>query len=352
VECLDSTQCQSGYYCINDKCSASGCTADNQCSSGYYCHPALHSCEKLPAGSCSADSECSSFPFGTGKCDPYTRKCGNQCLMGVLCLTGGVVCDTELGLCYDCLDDGDCQGVPCSQFDRTCKKCARNADCLTDGWVCDATSGSCYECLQNGDCPSGKICDTTKKSCVECKIDADCKNPSKPICGKSQTCLPQCSDKCVKDSKKCDSSDVEQPISYFVCGDYNDDPCLEWSSLTYSCGGAQTCKNDQCVCDNKCAANATKCVSDDPYYVDKCVKDSYGCYDWSTTYCPSNMICSYSSQKCVCEVSCSQMDKRCISGDPNHFEVCQPDTNSGCMYWAYRSCAQGTTCSGTNVCPY
>lgn len=82
---------------------------------------------------------------------------------------------------------------------------------------------------------------------------------------------------------------------YKICGNYNNDTCLEWSAIT-ACPSGTTCSGGQCLavsCGNDCATSgATQCDGTTGYKT--CGNyDDDSCYEWSPLYvCPSGKICS------------------------------------------------------------
>jgi hypothetical protein len=182
--------------------------------------------------------------------------------------------------CYECLDDYHCPGTDCKAFDNSCVKCTGNADCLDASWHCDTASGACHECLQDSHC-TPEFCDTTNHVCVQCRTDADCGNPSFPTCGKDKTCIPPCSDGCVKDSVICDPGDPGGE-SYLTCGDWDNDPCLEYGDSAY-CPDNQYCSGAKCVCKPPaCTEGKYACDPQYPTTVFVCEKDANGCLGWGT----------------------------------------------------------------------
>src|SRR5690606_17857628 len=91
------------------------------------------------------------------------------------------VCDTNTGLCVDCLGDGDCdEGETCDMTTNTCTEqgCLGNEDC-TGGLVC--VGGTCEQCTMDSQCTMDEFC-TIDGVCgvPECDTDADC--PDGQIC--------------------------------------------------------------------------------------------------------------------------------------------------------------------------
>lgn len=297
VECLENYHCSGGKVCLNNACSATaGCLSDTDCFSGKYCHPRMHSCEALPAGSCDNNDDCKKV-FFSDTCDPLTRLCIPACFQGILCFDQvRPYCDSQVNGCYECLDDGYCDGTDCRDYDNMCEKCAGDSDCIDPSWHCDTSSGGCHECLSNAHC-TPNLCDASAHQCVQCLADVNCTNPSFPTCGKDKTCIPKCSDDCVKDDVRCDPTDATHE-SYQTCGDSDNDPCLEFGYASY-CPDNQWCQADKCVCKPPaCTEGAHGCDAQYPTTVYVCVKDSNGCIAWEyESSCTSPQKCSYGACK-------------------------------------------------------
>ena len=95
-------------------------------------------------------------------------------------------------------------------------------------------------------------------------------------------------------SDECSPSGVKQCSGngYQTCGDYDSDGCLEWSSVT-NCTSGDTCSGGVCssTCTDECASGAREC-SGNGYRI--CGSyDSDSCLDWSSvTACGTGEACS------------------------------------------------------------
>ena len=296
VQCLDDNHCTGEARCIEDICQEADCSTDSQCPIGDYCHPLLGSCEDLPSDSCSSTDDCQYWPWDTDVCDPLTRQCVPGCVLSLLCLDETRSQCIE-DACYECSGSSDCPGTRCDPFDRLCDMCRSDSDCITENWLCDPNSGSCHECFDDWDCPSGMVCHPDLLLCKQCVTDNHCILPSYPECGKNYTCLPPCHDECVEDAILCNDEDETEPIGYHICGDYDNDHCLEWSPGSYLCTGNQTCRNDACSCEQICTEGQTRCDGDHISHLMTCEADNDGCTQWSLGYCPTDQHCS--GNQCV-----------------------------------------------------
>ena len=114
IECVFSTQCESGL-CVDGVCLATGkCAVDSNCKEGQICNN----------GTCVARPECMS-----------DRECGE----GRICNASGE-CEDDV----ECRKDSDCgKGMLC--LSNMCAQCRLNCECPNDGDIC-----------MNGVCVSGQ----------------------------------------------------------------------------------------------------------------------------------------------------------------------------------------------------
>ena len=298
VVCRDDTDCTNGLHCFGNTCRSGGCAKDGDCKSGEFCHPALATCQALPQKPCSQAADCPPSGFSPNMCDPLTRTCIASCSgsLGFLaCLLGGdsgrSICDSVSGGCYECTDNSYCVGTPCRPLDNRCVVCTQDSECAKPDWHCNSEKGSCYECLNNSHCGAGKVCNDATNTCVECLQNSDCKQPDKTTCGKDKTCIPACQDECVKDKTSCDPAPTETVVGYRTCGDYDNDPCLEYGSV-YACPSGQSCKDGACACINECTENQRRCSTSYTNAYEVCLSDYYtGCLYWGGYYCDTGKVC-------------------------------------------------------------
>jgi len=110
-----------------------------------------------------------------------------SCSARTACANPDLVCDTDTGLCVECLDDTDCAPQHCDVTQHLCVDCLLNADCpktapsCSTGHTCGAT------CTNSGSCSTDTpVCETSTHTCVECLIDADCAPDG--VCQADRTC--------------------------------------------------------------------------------------------------------------------------------------------------------------------
>lgn len=73
----------------------------------------------------------------------------------------GLVCDTTLGYCVECVTDADCvAGNLCraSNCVPPPTACTTDRECSAMGLVCDTAMGHCAECVRASDCPTDRYC--------------------------------------------------------------------------------------------------------------------------------------------------------------------------------------------------
>ncbi|MEA3452810.1 MAG: hypothetical protein U9Q96_00540 [Patescibacteria group bacterium] len=160
------------------------------------------------------------------------------------------------------------------------------------------------------------------------------------------TCSGVCQSECAYYGQKTCSGDT----SYKICGNYNSDTCLEWSS-PYSCGAGQVCEGGSCVtpapvCQSECAYYGQKTCSDSTHYKACGNHDSDTCLEWSSArYCGIGKIC----QDGNCITECNPHDyKSCSNNDVYWYNSCNNRETK------YQECGNDSwtsnyQCSGTVV---
>jgi hypothetical protein len=114
-------------------------------------------------------------------------------------------------------------------------------------------------------------------------------------CPSGYTCSNGACIASVSCTNECDSSGLRQcydNTSYIACGNYDSDVCLEWSS-SLSCPSGYTCSGGACIasCTNECSPSGySHCTSDLTYRM--CGDyDSDVCLEWSSLTCPTSSSC-------------------------------------------------------------
>jgi hypothetical protein len=258
------------------------------------------------AGSCGSDIDC---PATAPMClDFVCAKCtGNSDCTGRG--ASAAVCDTASGRCVACAKSSDCTADPTKPVcvADQCVACgSATGECRVKNSaapVCDGTSGKCVGCLANGDCAGGidggvdggvdgsadggvaaGICNLTTNQCVGCLTHADCNDPSKPICGSSQTCVG-CGTQTAP-ANGCTAKNPALPV------------CKPTTGACVQCAADLDCTTSAAPA---CDTTANKCV--------ECVQSSY----CKTTSAP---VCDTTAEHCVqClqDTDCSGATPICIS---------------------------------------
>lgn len=188
--------------------------------------------------------------------------------------------------------------------------------------------------------PTADVDDTSKSCTDECKVDSTlCAGDAIRLCGdydddpcsewgpevacqagqfcSDGQCGDPCTDECTAGTQEC------QQNASRTCGEYDGDPCAEWSPLT-ECGNNSLCTDGACQCVDECPTNGiTECVGDDQH---KTCGDFDGdlCLEWSSAEaCPQDGTCEAGA--CVALPVCDDPD------DDGYGTGCPlgPDCNEG-----------------------
>ncbi len=255
------------------------------------------------------------------------KVCAKACVIGTkICTLDGKVME-----CGDFNSDG------CPVWKQT--SCPEGAECLNGVCLGADESVSCenecstanlYECATTSDGRSGThVCTNTDDDpCLEWSSVTACpddKNCSQGNCG--------CQDQCEVGAVECSGT------GYRSCVDTNMDGCFEWSSVTPCAGG---CSQGACQCDHKCNVGAKEC-SEDGYRT--CVENNDGCRVWSSvTSCPEGCT----SGECTCHNECSENAKECSGAG---YRICMKNSN-GCFKWSdVTPCSQGCDAGACKAAP-
>jgi hypothetical protein len=300
------------------------------------------------AGSCGSDIDCPStapmcLDFVCAKCTGTSDCAGRG--------ASSAVCDTTSGRCVACAKSSDCTADPAKPVCVTnqCVACSSaTSECHVKSSaapVCDGTSGKCVGCLANGDCagsPDGGVdggadggvaagvCNLTTNQCVGCLSHANCNDPSKPICGSSQTCVGCNSQIAPVDG--CTTKNPALPV------------CKATTGVCVQCAGSSDCAGDAGlgVCDpttNKCVeCNGNADCTADP---------AKGfCVNNACTGCQTAPAGSCTGTKPVCATSGTSAGQ-CV--ECSVFGDCKVATKPVCDANQCRACAKDSDC--TNISP-
>ncbi len=173
-------------------------------------------------------------------------------------------------------------------------------------------------------------------NCLEWSAVSSCLSGQTCSAGSCINATPNCVSQCAYAGQRiCSGSGT-----YLVCGNYNSDSCLEWSSANF-CLSSQTCSNGECItqtptCSDECSYIAQrKCSGTNGYQV--CGSyDADSCLDWSSVnYCSSNQTCN--SGNCItptptCTNDCSYSGQKECSG--TGYRTCGNYDSDSCLEWS------------------
>ncbi|ELP90338.1 hypothetical protein EIN_190680, partial [Entamoeba invadens IP1] len=382
------TQCNAGYYLVNNKCVACDSSCNKQCDqTNGYCTGCVTNYIKSDTNpkTCVA---CSTLDLNCLTCstngDRKCEMCTNQTYVNpttfrcVACPSGCDNCNGKTGECTNCAnnyvvsasDSTKCES--CSTFDSYCNICASDASrkcvsCISNyypnstykcqlcdstcGGQCNPTNGYCTGCATNyvlfeTNNVKCQNCFQMDSNCNKCATDfsrkcIDCVNGYYPDSnGMCVLCDPSCKDKCDTQMGYCESC-----ISNYVLYSSNNLKCQPCSSFDSNC---KTCATDftrKCV---ECNSMFYPKTSGD-YMCQSCDSTCGGQCSGSTGFCTgclSNYVFSITNSL-VCD-KCATYDANCLTCDSSYQRQCVTCKTSG-MYpdestKKCKSCS--TTCNG------
>lgn len=192
---------------------------------------------------CPADQRCDD-----GACVPATDPCADACVAGERrCAEGG---PQACGNFDDdvCLEWSAAAPCPADQH------CGDAAACVPDAMPCaDACAPGETTCAGGG---VSACADSDGDGCLDF-------GPATP-CPDGQTCSAGlCGVECQDDCAALGLSECSAAQETRACGQYDADPCLDWSSPS-PCGAAEACQDGLCValCTDECALGDRRCGGD------------------------------------------------------------------------------------------
>ncbi len=152
-------------------------------------------------------------------------------------------------------------------------------------------------------------------------------------CGCHDTCPASGDDRCADDA-------VE------TCDDHDGDGCLEWGGAS-SCQGASVCDEGACreECTDACPDNSASRCADGGESVEYCGDfDDDPCLEWGqTTGCETGEHCEQGACVEACSDACdSSGDRRCHEGGA---QSCEDHDEDGCLEWT-----EATACEEREEC--
>lgn len=291
------------------------------------------------------------------KCDAQKRECVKQ--------SGSTEGPTPPpAVCNDVCKSGDkkCDGdaiTICEQDDDNCWGWSKPKSCGTNQ-ICDKQNNECVEGC-NDACPGEgkKKCNGARIQTCQADETTGCLVWSSPeSCDSNQhcdsatnTCVDGCVDECQKEG---DTECVDD--GYRVCGQFDDDSCLEYGEIT-GCGTNATCNpaTNKCEqgCDDDCADGAIACNDSNTEVVICKRNTTTHCLEYVTqTTCNDGEICNDDAEaQCVdnpTEITknCEPGEIRC-SNDTKSTEKCIADANGN--HWDSTPCPENEFCTN-NTC--
>lgn len=151
-----------------------------------------------------------------------------------------------------------------------------------------------------------------------------------------------CADECnTEGDLRCDAQ------GEYVCGYFDDDPCLEWSDPSPCPGG---CRGNACACVSECPKNGDIACDSTIGYMFCQDDDGDGCLRWSTTtFCGPGEVCDAVRGGCkpdnpqICANACAPGSKDCLG---NGRRECKDINGDGCAEWSDPVDCGSLACSG------
>jgi hypothetical protein len=315
--------CPEGQQCSNGACAA-GCA--DECGEGQ------RQCDGNDFQTCGNSDEdaCLEWSLPSSCEDGQTcsggncrAACVNECADGTRqCAAGGAqTCGN--------FDDDECtewsEAVPCD-LNETCSNGECSLTCSNECGQLNARqcSGAGFQTCGN----------TDDDGCLEWGLEQGC--PAGQVCANGE-CRGQCSNECAEGSVQCAGNGTQ------ACGNFDEDPCLEWASVV-PCADGEGCSNGRCAaaCGNECINGGTRCA---PGGVQTCGNsDADECTDWGPAVaCPGDQVCSNGECAASCADECPVGAARCAA---NGVETCGNFDGDACSEWSLGTpCPNGQFCS-------
>ena len=324
VPCPGNETCTDGACGHSETCSPRCPPGGMQCVEG-----GLSECDISPEtgcldwmapGACPDGQTCSNNRCRAGcdhDCSPEQRECSGDGYRG---------CDqTDADSCRDwgpvvpCPEGQTCSGGECqSQCTRECEIGTRACEGGDAYRICDD--------YDDDPCPEWS-------GVIPCEAGETCSNNG---------CAPPdaCTDDCAPDARRC----APDANGYMECGQFDDDDCRDWGDVIV-CAAGETCSSGQCsaICQDECADGSVRCVADG---LERCGDfDNDPCAEWSQPApCPEGQSCSGDGCVAGCEHDCFGGDRQCHEGG---VRLCGDFDDDPCADWGPSApCPEGQTCAG------
>jgi len=256
--------------------------------------------------------------------------------------------------------EGECEDEPCTLGEESCVGTTSSRFCILDEQTGCRRWSAATLCPDGATCAGGHCqvscrpaCElgstscvgNAVRTCVEPETPGECATWGEPVaCQDGQTCSQGacqegCADECSPGLRSCDGGGFKQ------CGEYDDDPCLDWS-LVEACPAGTSCSAGQCLatCGDECAAGTVAC---DEGGRKSCGQyDDDGCLEWSAVIpCPEGEACSLGVCTAICGDECAAGSRRC-SVDGAGTVACGQHDDDPCLDWGpVQACDEGQSCS-------
>ncbi len=253
-------------------------------------------CE-LDSAACGCTTACAN----DAECADHTHEdCRSMCVDG-RCLQW---CDVSIGASFDARGfnagcgvetfTSACEGQECGGLG--CGGCDYGTACDPTALGCCASDQDCVRLRGEAPVCMGWIC-SMPQGCAQHDLPLDIRCKDGNVCSNGQ-CVPPCQSECgTRGDKRCGGEGVQ------TCGDFDDDECLEWDRGT-PCRPGRWCFDGACepLCNNECAPDGRKCEGSG-YRV--CGDyDSDPCLEWSMVApCGPGEVCDEATGACESEAA-------------------------------------------------
>ncbi|TNF22605.1 MAG: hypothetical protein EP329_28380 [Deltaproteobacteria bacterium] len=273
---------------------------------------------------------------GTEVCNAGTTCSAGSCVASCVdvCTAGYVKCEgSTVVTCDDADGDGcDSWGVPVE-----CSGACALGTCVDD---CRDTCGA--EGLTTCDSGGVATCKRAADGCLHWGTAIPCVGGTTCSAG---ACTEVCSDECSAGATDCESGGVR------TCGQFDADACREWSP-PQPCGAGTSCSDGACTasCVSECTTDGARGCGWDGLVVRECGDwDDDPCLEWATVEtCDAGETCSLGVCGTACVDECDTGESRCRPGSTTRIEVCGNADLDPCREWMDGpSCADsGEVCDG------
>ena len=221
--------------------------------------------------------------------EAYTDKNGKRVLFDAIKFEDAVICtDACTAGAKQCSENGvqTCQkgSNGCTVWSAT-TACGSNQICKNGACVAscsDACTEGAKQCSGNG----VQTCQKGSNGCTTWSSPVDC---GSQVCDKG-ACVTTCTDGCEAEGmRECSGA------GYRICGEHDNDGCLEWSEIT-ACGDTEMCTHGVCEplsveCQDECTAGEGKCDDAGAWVCGQ--HDNDTCLEWPTEpqVCADGEVC-------------------------------------------------------------